>query len=139
MRPSLVWYHHDMAHSTLLTYDDLQRFPEDNVQREIIGGVLFVSPSATGSHQVAVLVIAGFFREHAMAHGGWAYASPRDAVFTIHDVVEPDVIYIAADRLEIIDEQKLTGAPTIVVEVLSPSTSSRDRRLKLELYAKHSV
>ena len=35
--------------------------------------------------------------------------------------------------------KQVTGAPDLVVEVLSPSTAHRDRRIKLDLYARHGV
>jgi Uma2 family endonuclease len=54
-------------------------------------------------------------------------------------VVQPDVFYIAADRLTIISERGIEGAPTLVVEVLSPSTAHLDRGRKMTLYAEHGV
>jgi Uma2 family endonuclease len=54
-------------------------------------------------------------------------------------VVQPDVFYIAADRLAIISERGIEGAPTLVVEVLSPSTAHLDRGRKMTLYAEHGV
>ena len=54
-------------------------------------------------------------------------------------VVQPDVFYIATDRLAIISERGIEGAPTLVVEVLSPSTAHLDRGPKMTLYAEHRV
>lgn len=39
----------------------------------------------------------------------------------------------------IIGEKQVTGAPDLVVEILSPSTAHRDRGIKLDLYARHGV
>ena len=46
---------------------------------------------------------------------------------------------MATDRLSIISERGIEGAPTLVVEVLSPATERIDRDRKLKLYAEHGV
>jgi Uma2 family endonuclease len=43
------------------------------------------------------------------------------------------------DRLERFGSRKIEGAPSLLVEVLSPSTSARDRGIKKNAYAKHGV
>ena len=54
-------------------------------------------------------------------------------------VVQPDIVYVGADRLGSISHRAIEGAATLVIEVLSPSTVDIDRRTKLQLYAKHGV
>lgn len=41
---------------------------------------------------------------------------------------EPDIYFVSNERLGIITEQGVTGAPDLVVEVLSPSTARLDYR-----------
>lgn len=57
---------------------------------------------------------------------GKAFVAPLDVVFADDDVVEPDVIFVGADRLGIIAEKNLRGAPSLVIEVLSPSSFDTD-------------
>ena len=57
----------------------------------------------------------------------------------IHDVVQPDLIFVSNEREHIITDANIQGAPDLVVEILSPSSASRDWRDKLDLYARHSV
>ena len=45
-------------------------------------------------------------------------------MFTFHDIVEPDLVFVAGDQLEIMTEKNIQGAPAIVVEVVSKSTRS---------------
>ena len=52
--------------------------------------------------------------------------------------VQPDVIFIANERLDIIRE-RVEGAADLVVEVLSPGTRRRDRLDKRDLYEQHGV
>ena len=128
-----------MARTALLTYADLERFPHDHRRRELIGGELIVTPSPTPAHQETVGSIFIASREYALRHGGRAFVSPVDVVFGQRDVAVPDVVYVAADRLDTIAEKALVGAPSLAVEVLSPSTSSVDRKDKRALYARHGV
>ena len=50
-------------------------------------------------------------------------------------VVRPDVMIVCGEKIE----KKLTRAPSLVVEVLSPSTSSKDLNQKRALYESHGV
>src|SRR5579862_2461707 len=128
-----------MARTALLSYSDLERIPEDGLRRELIGGELFVSPSPVPSHQDIVAAIFVAFRSHARLHGDRAFVGPIDLLFGPHDVTAPDVVYVASDRLSLIGEKNIPGAPSIVVEVLSPSTSRIDRVHKRALYAESGV
>jgi len=58
--------------------------------------------------------------------------APLDVILTPHDVVEPDLIVVTDPRQ--ISQRGIEGAPTIVVEILSPSTADRDRTLKAKRY-----
>ena len=43
------------------------------------------------------------------------------------------------DRLDIITEKNIQGAPDLIIEILSPSTGSRDKVEKSRLYYTHGV
>ena len=64
--------------------------------------------------------------------------APMDVHLADHSVVQPDVIYVSPERGEIVQDW-MEGAPDLLVEVLSPSTASRDRVHKLDLYATAGV
>jgi Uma2 family endonuclease len=42
-------------------------------------------------------------------------------------------------RLGLVSQRGVEGAPTLAIEVLSPSTTLTDRSTKLQLYARHAV
>ncbi len=48
---------------------------------------------------------------------------------------EPDLLFVATEHLERFDAQRLNGAADVVVEILSTSSATRDRRDKLAEYA----
>ena len=56
------------------------------------------------------------------------FVAPTDVVFDEYNVVQPDLL-VVCDRSKI-TEANIQGAPDMVVEILSPSTSRRDRREK---------
>jgi Uma2 family endonuclease len=125
-----------------LTYDDFLLFPEgDGLRHEIIDGVHYVTPSTSIRHQDLVgrlhLAIGNFLASHPGM--GRVFLSPLDVVFTIHDIVEPDLVFVAGDQTSIMTEANIQGAPAIVVEVLSKSTRKRDERIKKELFERGGV
>ncbi|MPZ87023.1 MAG: Uma2 family endonuclease, partial [Nitriliruptorales bacterium] len=54
---------------TGLTYEDLQRFPDDLLRREIIDGELFVTPSPNLRHQSVVLKLGAALLAYAEQQG----------------------------------------------------------------------
>ena len=48
-------------------------------------------------------------------------------------------MFVSNERRAIIGEAGIVGAPGLVVEILSPSTVSRDRTIKLRLYQRQGV
>ena len=128
-----------MAHrATALRYEDLEALPEDNTRREIIDGELYVSPSPALRHQEIVASLWAILRAYAQGHNGKAYVGPVDVILAEHDIVAPDVVYVASDRASILQEKAIFGAPSLIVEVTS-SNRSRDRGKKLRLYARAGV
>jgi Uma2 family endonuclease len=124
---------------TVLTYDDLQAVPEDGLRRELIGGDLYVSPAPSPLHQRVVGAILVALHTYARSQGGEAFTSPIDVVFSPTDVAEPDVLYLRPERLGLIGPKNIQGAPSLVVEVISPSSSDVDPGPKLKMYGKHAV
>jgi Uma2 family endonuclease len=70
---------------------------------------------------------------------GRVLLSPLDVILTETIIVQPDIIYLDRGRLGAISGRGVEGAPTLVVEVLSPSSTLIDRNTKWQLYARHRV
>jgi Uma2 family endonuclease len=66
-------------------------------------------------------------------------AAPTDVLLAPTSVVQPDLLFIGNERLAILTEANIQGAPDLVVEVLSPSTAAIDRGGKMALYARYGV
>lgn len=125
------------------TIDDLEGFPDNSNRYEIIDGELFVTRSPHLKHQdVAGLMYASLLSWSLQSQQGKPFIAPG-VIFSEADTVIPDVIWISSDRLtQLLDESgHLTGAPELVVEVLSESVADkkRDRETKLKQYSIYGV
>lgn len=123
-----------------LTYADLLRLPEDLLRHELIDGVHYMSPAPVLKHQHVVLnlarILLNYVREHRL---GRVLVAPVDVVFSEHDVVEPDVLYVSNEKADRLRERYVAGAPDLAVEVLSPSSRGMDRIKKRRLYETRGV
>ncbi|HXO42495.1 MAG TPA: Uma2 family endonuclease [Thermoanaerobaculia bacterium] len=128
------------SQSPRLTYQDLLRLPDDLLRHELIDGEHYVSPAPTVKHQDIVLNLVHILLTFVRAHGlGKVMVGPVDVLFTEHDVVEPDVLFVAAAHGDRVRERYVAGAPDLVVEVLSPSNRGFDRIKKRRLYDAQGV
>lgn len=123
---------------TGLTLEDLYRFGEDGVRRELVKGRLYVTPEATRRHQRVVLRIGSHLKEYADAHGGEAAAGPN-VDFADDEHVEPDVVYVSPERLSSATALALREAPDLVVGISSPGTRAFDLGEKRALYERRGV
>src|SRR5438067_7715755 len=122
------------------TYAEFARLPSDSNRYEVIGGELYVTPAPGMSHQRIVTDLTFALEAHVRAHElGWVFVGPVDILFGEGDYLEPDLVYVRPERRGIVTERGLEAAPDLVVEVLSPSTSKRDRTLKRDRYRHFGV
>lgn len=106
-----------------LTYEDFLLFPDDGQRHELIEGEHYVTPSPNTRHQVLSRRLTQVFLRYQDSHpGGEVFYAPFDCIFTQFDIVEPDLLFIAEDQLDILTEKHVRGAPALVVEILSPGT-----------------
>ena len=121
---------------TRFTYDDFLLFPDDGKRHEIIDGEHYVTPSPNTRHQKLVgrlhLALGNFLEAHP--EHGQVFLAPFDVVFSFYDVVEPDLVFVAGDQLEILTDKNIQGTPALVVEILSKGTRKRDELIKRRLF-----
>ncbi len=122
------------------TYKDYASLPE-GAPYQLIGGQLIMTPSPIPYHQKVSKKLEFMLYEYVELknHLGEIFDSPIDVYLEEKETYQPDIIFISKERLEIIKEQKIEGAPDLVIEILSPSTAYYDLRHKKEIYAKHGV
>ncbi len=123
----------------IFSYGDLAQMPDDGKRYEVVEGDLAVSPSPNRKHQNVIRRLSAFFISVEEHHHGQWYPAPFDVVLDDYNVVQPDLLFIGRDRLGIVRETDVQGAPDLVVEVLSTSTRERDLGVKGHLYARFGV
>jgi len=124
-----------------LTYDDFVLFPDDGKRHELIDGEHYVTPSPNRKHQKIsgnlFLLIGTWLEQHPI---GQIYFAPFDVIFTMFDVVEPDLIYVSNERAaRVLTDANVKGAPELVVEIGSEGTRGRDETIKRRLYERAGV
>jgi len=125
--------------SLRFTYEDYVLLPEDR-RHEVIDGELYLTPAPTPYHQLVKQRIERLLLEHVEGRAlGQILDAPCDVVLSRFDVLQPDIFFVSSSRLAIIGEKFITGAPDLVVEVLSPGTRRRDRISKAKRYARFGV
>ena len=121
------------------TYEDYLNTPDDT-RYELLDGELVMPPAPGEFHQSVSIQLGAklflFTSEHSL---GRVYHAPFDVVLSDMDVVQPDLIFVSNERADIITPANIQGAPDLVVEILSPSTATRDKTFKRSLYARHGI
>ncbi|MFN6483632.1 MULTISPECIES: Uma2 family endonuclease [unclassified Nostoc] len=126
------------------TTQDVELLPENEGTRyEIVDGELFITRALHFKHQQTCGKIFGQLDVWSESTGlGEAVINPG-VLFSESDNVIPDVVWATKETLVLtLDEEgHLTGAPDLVVEVLSLSKSDerRDKEAKLKLYSSRGV
>ncbi|HEV2845069.1 MAG TPA: Uma2 family endonuclease [Thermoanaerobaculia bacterium] len=123
-----------------LTYDDYVLIPDDGQRHEIIDGEHYVSAAPFIRHQRIARKLVQKLGPPVDEHGlGEVFLAPCDLVFSRHDVVQPDLLFISKERLRIVTEKNVQGAPDLVIEILSESTRRLDEDVKFDLYERSGV
>jgi Uma2 family endonuclease len=128
------------AGKIVLTYEDYCALPDDGRRHEILDGELYMTPSPSRSHQRFAInlavVLHAYVRE---CNAGEVFIAPFDVILAKTTVVVPDLSFVSRERLGIVTDRGVEGAPDLVVEILSPDSARRDRVDKAQLYARHGV
>ena len=122
------------------TYEDYCQLPDDKRYELIDGEFYEMAPSPITVHQRILLMLARLLADWVDQHEmGEVFIAPFDVILSENDTMQPDVLFVAEARRSIITRRACEGAPDLVVEILSPSTSRRDLGIKRERYALFGV
>jgi Uma2 family endonuclease len=127
--------------SSLLTAEDYRTMtpPEGMGPRyELIEGELIEVFSPNLFHQKILMNLLRLIDHHIQQQAlGELYCAPLDVYLDDFNVFQPDIIFISSARAPaVLRPEGVVGAPDLAVEILSPSTEARDRRVKRPVLAR---
>lgn len=129
----------------IFTYGLYVTWPE-NERWELINGIAYdMTPASNTRHQRTIAKFIYVFEHFLKGKKCKVYPAPFDVRFPeanqtddeILTVVQPD-ISVVCDNSKI-DEKGCKGAPDLVIEILSPGTSKKDRMIKFYTYERFGV
>lgn len=130
-----------------ISYEEYRELVESSDQRyELIDGEVYLLASPAFDHQVAVNEIAWHFYNYFKGKPCRSLTAPLDVRLFGYatkfeedpNVVQPDIV-VVCDEEKVNADNRYEGIPSLVVEVLSPSTKGKDMVTKLNLYMKSGV
>jgi Uma2 family endonuclease len=124
----------------VFTYEDYAALPDDGRRYEVHEGALSVTPSPGVPHQEVSANLGDLLRGHVKQRAlGTILYAPLDVILSDVTIVQPDLVYVDQARAGIITRRAIEGAPTLAVEIISPSSPRIDRVTKRELYQQYRV
>lgn len=118
----------------------LEALPDDGRRHEIIDGVHHVTPSPSLVHQQVIADLLYALQEFLRVERvGLALSSPSDVELAEDTIVQPDIVVFARTGDRPPRDWREAGRPILAVEVISPSSASRDRILKRRRYQRAGI
>lgn len=128
---------------TRMSLEEFMALPDDGNRHEVSEGELITMPPAQNRHCWTEQEINYLLNLHVRRNRlGRVYTSDMGFLLTAEPLTvrSPDVAFVAKERvLPPTQEGYFPGAPDLAVEVVSPSESMRDVRLKVDLYFQHGT
>lgn len=133
--------------SKRVSYEEYLDLVNSSDQRyELIDGEVYLLASPSFAHQLIVTEVLRQFSNYFKGKPCRALTAPFDVHLYGYatkfeedpNVVQPDIVVIC-DLDKVNADNKYEGTPTLLVEVLSPSTKGKDMTIKLNLYKKSGV
>ena len=132
-----------LAYSPTL-YQQLEALPE-GLTGEILDGQLHTQPRPAGPHaraetELSIDIGSSYGRGRGGPGGWWILVEPEIHFVTDQEVAVPDLAGWRRERMPRIPQgHRFTVVPDWVCEILSPATASKDREIKMPLYARFGV
>lgn len=122
---------------TRMTAAEFFARPESNEPTELIKGELIVSPAPIPMHQRCSRRL--LITLDTLIPDGELFDAPIDLLLDGENILQPDLVWVSARGRCTITDKLLQGPPELIIEILSPGTTRRDRDDKFEIYERHAI
>lgn len=125
-------------------YEQLEALPE-GLTGEILSGQLHTQPRPAGPHaraetELSIDIGSAYGRGRGGPGGWWIIVEPELHLVRDQEVAVPDLAGWRKERMpQIPDGHRFEVVPDWICEILSPSTASKDREVKMPIYACYGV
>jgi Uma2 family endonuclease len=120
-------------------FELFESLPEGTLA-QLINNQIVMSPAPSFTHQKVLMDISGriysFLEKNPV---GMVLVAPFDVYLSTRNAFQPDIIFIDKEKLHLIKENGLHGAPDMAIEILSPQTGKYDLEDKMEVYAANGL
>ena len=122
----------------LYTVEDYRAFGED-FRAELYDGKLIVMEAPTRKHQGILMELSAQIHFYLKGKPCKVYPAPFGVRLTLNEesIFEPDIVVICDES--ILTERGCLGAPDLIIEILSPSTTRNDRKIKFKKFLQAGV
>lgn len=121
-----------MAATRAWTLDDLDTLPDDGNKYEVVRGELLVTPAPSVTHELVIVRLRGLLMPYVRAHQLGDVFQARAAFQFRGSQVEPDLM---VRRVDPGHTWETAPAPSLIAEVVSPTTRRREHDHKRGLYS----
>lgn len=126
-------------HEPLLTFEEFAALDLD-VKADLIHGRIVTQMSASTLHERIFMFLSNLMSLFAEERKLGEVLGSRSLVRVDgRNGFEPDLLFVRAERMHVVGEQHLTGAPDVVVEIVSPSSKAHDYATKRDGYERLGV
>ncbi len=120
--------------------EEFMELAPEKPKAELIDGIMIMSSPATIRHERLQVFLLTVLNLYVGARRLGVVVGPNGPVrLASGQIFSPDIFFVTEQRLEIVGEKEVHGAPDFVIEILSASTVNYDRGRKREVYAQAGV
>ncbi len=125
-----------IVNTTKMTARQFLALGEDppGVRLELVNGEVAVSPSPIPDHGYVLIQLGAMLSRHVNALQLGRVYSDVDTILGSYDVRRPDLLYFSRQRVHLVGKKAMEGPPDLCVEIISPSSTTIDRRDKFKQY-----
>lgn len=129
-----------MATKTLLTFEQFEKYENDDLKHELLEGELITMPPPKRPHTRIQQNLQDALRPYVLQRRLGEVHIEAGFKLSQRTWLQPDVSFIRVDQIERGDPNEyFEGAPALAIEVASESNTAAQLDLKMELYFAHGA